>query len=798
MKSKTLFSALGFFFVFIFAEVSISYADGLALDEIVVTARKREESLMTIPMSITAMSAETLEKMNLTTMDEIATFTPGFHFVDQVGGGSGRADRSASSLVFRGLFLGTQAQGQTAGGLLFIDGAPVIGAQPPTLIDFQRVEVLKGPQSAYFGRSVLAGAINYVSRDPDSENFRGRVSTSAGSRETLLAQVSVEGPLTDTLAVRLSASFDSKGGHYENAAQPGEKFGDRDSKSIALQLKYTPQENITAKIYANFIEHDDGPPAQASLKGSQGDFNCNAGIRIFGYFCGALPGSDDLNPNIISGNYDLAPFGARGILIDNSALLPVAFDPGFLDHPGLRRVAINTHARVDVELDSGATVTSVTAYHQDKDMSIIDLNFRDFRNTPNIPFAFLGGPALNRWQLAVQGKLQDLSQELRITSSQDSALRWTLGGNYLFTKSPGGSVYGLSVLGPGFFSARTESRSRTPAVFGGIQYDLSDALTLSVDARYQWDELDQQVKITAQGSPPTGIGAQPLSETFTSFSPRVSLDYNYADGSTVYILFSRGYRPGGFNAVLQGAPATVQTQFAQFNASLAFDEEKLDNYEIGFKNTWAEGRLQTRLSAYYDPYRNGQNQITIPFTNPDGSLNLASVFVNTGQIDLQGFEFEFDAVPFENFTLSGSLGMADSEVKEFFCGDGNSVFGSPDCDGNVLPSASKWTWSVSADYSHALAGDYDWFTRLDYSHKGKYFVDYSNAAFASPSDIVNVRLGIRSNYLSLEGYITNLLGEDDPPSAVIGNDLVTFAASNEIRYTLARKRTVGVRATYNF
>ena len=104
MKSYSIFSALGIFLLSLFADISYSFADGLALEEIVVTARKREESLMEIPMSITAMSAETLEKMNLTQMDEIATYTPGFHYVEQVGGGSGRGDRSGSSLVFRGLF----------------------------------------------------------------------------------------------------------------------------------------------------------------------------------------------------------------------------------------------------------------------------------------------------------------------------------------------------------------------------------------------------------------------------------------------------------------------------------------------------------------------------------------------------------------------------------------------------------------------------------------------------------------------------------------------------------------------
>lgn len=771
-------------------------AQSIALEEIVVTARKREESLMQAPLAITAMSADTLEAMNLTTMEEVATFAPGFHYVTQTGGGSGRADRSASSLVFRGLFLGTSNAGQTAGGLVFIDGSPVIGGQPPALVDMERVEVLKGPQSAYFGRSVLAGAINYVTRDPSADEFKGRVTASYANYDTVLFQGSLEGPITDSLAVRLSASHDSKGGQYTNAADAGQKLGKRETNSIALQATFAPSDNLSVKGFFNYLEHNDGPPAQAALKGSQGDFNCNAPIRIFGYFCGQIPDVDDLEPSIISGNYELGD-EAFPILVGNSTNQPVIYDPSFLDHPGLRRVAVNTHLRVDYETDTGYSFSSLTAYHYDKDMSIIDLNFRDFRNVPNSPpFSFFpGAPAFNRWQLAVQGKFQDYSQEFRVSSPQDQSLRWSLGGNYLKTKSPGGSVYGLSVIGPGFFSAITALESETPSVFGGIQYDITDDLTLSVDARYQWDKLSQTPVIGSDGQP---TGAATLEETFTSFSPRVSLDYKYADDSTIYLLFSRGFRPGGFNALLASSTPEVIAQFAQFNAGLAFDEERLDNYELGVKSTWLDGRAQTRLAIYYDPYRNGQNGITIPFTNPDGSLNLATVTVNTGRADLKGFEFEADLAVTDGLTMSGTLGYADTEVKEFFCGDGINVNDSPDCNGNTLPSASKWTWTLSADYSASLTGDYDWYTRVDYSHLGKYFVDYSNAAWGGPQDIVNARIGVRTDEMSLEGFVTNLFDESAPPSAVIGNDLVTFASSNEIRYTLARKRQWGVRATFNF
>lgn len=793
--SIRLAAAAGAIAVAAFAQTSS--AQESALEEIVVTARKVEENLMEAPLAISAMSAATLEKMNLTEMGEIASFTPGFHYVKQVGGGSGRNDRSASSLVFRGLFLGTLNREQQAGGLVFLDGSPLLGGQAPAMVDMERVEVLKGPQSAYFGRSVLSGAINYVSRDLNEREFQGRITGSAASFDSSLVQVALEGPIMDGLAVRVSASRDEKGGQYKNFANPEIELGGELTESFVVQVQFRPNERLSAKAFFQYMEHDDGPPAQASLKGSTGDFNCDLGGRMFGYYCGELPDTGDLPRGHISGHYTLDQ-QARAVLVDAVDQATI-FDPSFRPRPGLGREAENLSLRIDYDTGPGYVFSALTAYHTDKDMTIIDLNFRDRRNVPNpLSFVIPGAPPFNRWQLAVQSRFRDWSQELRVSSPQDRRLRWTLGGSYLDSYSPGGSVYGLSVFGSLFAAGITKAETTTPAIFGGLQYDINEKLTLSVDARYQRDELLRQLLINSTGNPPEPPGGEPLEAEFTSFAPRVSLDYQYSEGSMVYVLFSRGYRPGGFNAILQGSPQQVLDQFAQFGASVAYEEERLDNFEAGMKSTWLGGRLQTRLAVYFDPYRNGQNQITIPFTNPDGTLNLASVFVNTGEADLQGFEFEFDAAPTDKLTLSGSLGLADSEVKNFVCGDGVNVRGDNNCDGSRLPSASKWTWTLSGDYEDTLTDNYNWFARVDYAHLGKYFVDYTNEAWVAPQDIFNLRLGLRSDALTVEAFGTNLFEEDSPPSAVIGNDLFTVARSNEIRYSLARKRTFGVRAVYNF
>ncbi|MBL8645425.1 MAG: TonB-dependent receptor plug domain-containing protein, partial [Rhodospirillaceae bacterium] len=139
-------------------------AQSLALEEITVTARKVEENLMTVPVAVTAFSEKDIEAINIKQLTDVMLMTPSFNFVNQQGG-SGRNDRGANALVFRGLFLASNV-GLSAGGQMFIDGAPIIGAHQPSIVDVARIEVLKGPQSAYFGRSTFVGAINFIMREP--------------------------------------------------------------------------------------------------------------------------------------------------------------------------------------------------------------------------------------------------------------------------------------------------------------------------------------------------------------------------------------------------------------------------------------------------------------------------------------------------------------------------------------------------------------------------------------------------------------------------------------------------------
>jgi iron complex outermembrane recepter protein len=245
---------------------SSNASDSLALEEVVVTARKVEENIMEAPLAITAFSDEMIEATGMKQLTDVMRMTPSFSFTNQQGG-TGRNDRGISALLFRGLFLGNNI-GVTAGGQLFVDGAPVLGAQPPPFADVERIEVLKGPQSAYFGRSTFSGAINFIMKEP-GEDFGGRVSLEGSKFGSHDVALSLEAPIGETLGIRVTARDFKRGGYYNNPAPSGGDLGEQTTQSLSGSIVWKPIENLKVKFHGSIFEDDDGPPAQGALKGTE-------------------------------------------------------------------------------------------------------------------------------------------------------------------------------------------------------------------------------------------------------------------------------------------------------------------------------------------------------------------------------------------------------------------------------------------------------------------------------------------------------------------------------------------------
>jgi iron complex outermembrane receptor protein len=240
-------------------------AAGNDQSDIMVTARRRDESIVDVPLAITVVSSKTLEKLDITSTEQLANFTPGLQFSDFTPGNS-RNDRGGNRpLIFRGLNLSNNG-GVTGAGSMFLDGAAVIGNEIPAGMDIGAVEVLRGPQNVYFGRASMTGAVSYRTKAiPDvwSEAF----DLAVAERKTYRAEASVAGPLIPGLVgVRVTGLAEANDGFITNGFSPGgEKLGSRSRKSISGTVDFTPAKSLEVKLYANYFQDEDGMPATVNI-----------------------------------------------------------------------------------------------------------------------------------------------------------------------------------------------------------------------------------------------------------------------------------------------------------------------------------------------------------------------------------------------------------------------------------------------------------------------------------------------------------------------------------------------------
>ncbi|MEQ8734271.1 MAG: TonB-dependent receptor [Rhodospirillaceae bacterium] len=757
----------------------------VTLDEIVVTARKRDESLLDVPVTVTALTALDIEVKDIDELNDIVDFSPGFFY----GGATvGRNDRSNRRLIIRGMQVGTDVDTRQ-GATLFIDGAPVLGSELGSTEDVERIEVVKGPQSAYFGRATFGGAINIITKRP-GDTFAGRVTAEAGRFGTTDFSLSAEGPLVeDKLAIRVTGSHYGTDGQYTNATNPSETLGARETFDVAGTLYATPSDNFSAKLRLHYWRDSDGPSASVGygLNNGESNFNCNLPNSSLpalngnnNWICGvpAQPTPDQIQADTV-----VTPAILNNLLANNTVdnpTLAFLFDPQFIDGFGLERRAWEGSLVMDYDLANGMTLSSISAYHSNEWAALDDA---DRRSTADLPGEF------NDVMLFNNRDLEDFSQELRISSADDQRLRWMAGASYFDIKAL--ATTGLKLTGT-FRSSSTgdTNQVQTWGVFGSLAYDITDALTLSAEARHQWDEVTDG-----------NIGAAPLSGTFKSFTPRVIVDYKPSDTSTVYASWARGNRPGEFNAALVGQPQDVLTQIAaQIGADISIDEEKLDNYEIGYKGRFWDGRAQLTAAVYLAKWSNQHTRGLATVELGDGTTTLFATTGTGGRTDLWGLELEGAVAATENLSLEGTFAINDTKIIARDCADCGILLGERDIAGldKSLSRSPKYSGTASATYRDQLTNTYDWFVRSDFIFTGSQWATEANITKTGAAHRVNLRVGAESETLRLEVFATNLFDDKTFTGFQRFTDLAFLGGRQILTAALPERRSWGVRAAYNF
>jgi len=808
-------------------------AQELALEEIVVTARKREESLQDIPVSVTVFTADQIDRAGFLDLEDITMQTTGVQFNNELAGF--RPERLFSNIRFRGVEGSEFATLQTAA--LFVDGIFALqAAQSLSLMDLERVEVIKGPQSAQFGRNSFAGAINYITTTPNLTEFRGTVQGEGATHDSHEMQFSAEGPLVENkVSFRLATRLYQKGSMFQ--ATDGGKLGEQKSKSVTGVLYAEPNDNWSLKARVTHQRDDDGPGAVGFYVGRLND-TCSGttrpGLDDAGnqvtlspvlFLCGRVPDPGQPGAPRVDSNTHFTPqilATTQPDILSNLINFPQVEGVPQQNSFGILRHLTRASLISTYELDSGVTITATGAYNENEAN-----NFRDWDMTP-----------VEAWYVTNPQAGEDYSFDLRIESPGDTRFRWTAGFNYYnqdFLTSANGGVFvftcaNFGVLGgvgsncdvPGLFPVGVDGGDKVDVwgVYGAASYDITNYLTLDLEARYQEDER--------------GDGVNDFSNTFKNFLPRAILSFKPNDDVNLYVNFSRGALPGVLNSNIincatagytatfidprTGAPSTSSEcdQYAQAlgeGATTLTPKQKLDSYEIGIKSTWLDGRAIVNIAGYWQKWINAPfNTFVTIYKDDDGdgvpNANPNFFPVATGGTSkYYGLELESAFILGDGWTGNLNVTMNENEFTEFTVrtSSQSGTLGTRNAKGNRSARFPKWSGNFSTTYTAPLNSNWEWYTRGDVMYQGKAVAGLTNLAMLRPYWLFNLRAGIQRDALRVELFVKNLFDEDTWRT---GNEFTDFSIIdspavfdfNKLGIILIPqdKRQFGLRTTIDF
>jgi iron complex outermembrane receptor protein len=709
------------------------------LQEIVVTAQKREESLQSVPMSIAAFTGESLEQQGIFDLKTLSERTPGLFIGTQKPG--------QSNFYIRGV--GSNDRGASADRAvpLYIDEQyiPRMSGQVVDLFDLERVEVLRGPQGTLFGRNATGGAVHLITRKP-TETPAARVEATVGNLNAVGLQGYVSGPLAGGLMGKVSASSTRRDGYVEsvmanypavaNQANPQNLANVRamnlNSESVRAALRYVAGENLELNFSAT--------RATRSETGTMRHFVPGPGIG------GSFYSTDS---KLIAG-------------YDNN------FQKTIHDDPGIANVS-NTLAsfRADYRFGSGISLTSLTTYQSG------EISVDDTLATPNMAKLRLRTGAVATTFIGNNPNYEEnetWSQELRLSSAPGSRLNWVVGVYFLDESvdrnetaalgivradAAGNLVDVVPVSRGGEYQ---EARSKSYAAFGQGTYSVTDRLRLTLGARYTRDDKDQDVVGTAGGLVVISSYAGQSSKSWSKVTPKFAVDFDVADGVMLYALASNGFKSGGWQGLAPNGPSALTP----------YEPELAWLYEAGAKTEWLDKRLRVNLSLFQTKYDDMQIlQSLIPENAPPNVVAVVYV-TNAASSEIRGAELEVEAAPTENLFLSANYSYLDTEFSDFSVPPGfRPGAGSLPASSRVgkeLPRAPNHTGSALARYTQPLANGGSLALQGSWRYVGRAFGDVDNLAFgATPAyDVVDARVtyAFPGEAWSVSVWGNNLLDED--------------------------------------
>ncbi len=664
------------------------------LQEIVVTAEKREETANSIPMSITAITGAQLADAGVKQPRDLVKLTPSFSYTDSYVG--------SPIYTLRGVGFSDISLGGRPTVSLYVDEAPIPFAIETrgAHLDLERVEVLKGPQGTLFGQNATGGAINYIAAKP-TKTWQAGGDASFGNYDSLDVEGYVSGPVNDTLGIRFAAEH-TQNQPWQKSYTTGATNGAGDFTNLRFLATWTPTDRFKAQLnIGGWIDRSDVQAGQL--------------IAI----TPSIPAAAALIPGLLT--YPLAPQNARA----------ADWNPGvsYAKHNQF----FQTNLRLDYDLGSGLSVTSITAYSHYSEHQLQDID----------------GTTLSNLNQLTLGKIDSISEELRIAGDIGQRGHVVLGLNWAHDKvletdfdQNGQSTTAFTFVPfglPLFTSFRdTDNQDATTTaafasvdykvtsdirVYGGIRYtraddkfngctsDTGDGVAAG-DFSFLYNVIRSQVGLPANVAIPVG-GCVTVDATFTPGLVRSSLNednVSWRAGAEwtplprllVYANVSRGYKAGGF-------PDLAASVDAQLNPAR---QEQVQAYEIGFKTTLLERTLQLNGAVFYYDYKDKQilGRVLDPIFGPLLKL------INVPKSEITGAELQLAWAPVHGLTITAGGSYIDSQVLDNFTNyDPNGAV--KNFNGEAFPNTPKWQFVSDVDYRFGLTEALDGFVGGDFSYQ---------------------------------------------------------------------------------
>lgn len=646
------------------------------LEEVVVTATHREQNLQDVPVSVTALGANELSEAQIFGATEIAYKVPGMAYAEFAPG--------QAVISMRGISSADDGAGMDNSVVMFLDGVYIgrLANINFEMFDLERIEVLRGPQGTLFGRNAIGGAINVTTSRP-TEELSVKAEVAVGNEGHLRYQGLVSGPITENLRGKISYSHREHDGYVDNVILNKDQQ-DEDNDNVRGQLLWST-ENSEWLLTGDYMEDD------------REDM-------------GRVPMVAGNPPDIVEAWEAIAgDYGKVASPVDGHS----------------EREASGISLQGDIQFDRGTftTITAVRNAETDWEM------------------ASIGVPWVNGFEVIddIVEEIDTISQEFRWTSSLDGSFNYVAGLFYLEEETDRTEQFRLlapfgandSYIDIGNEISQQENETTSYAVYFQGDWDFADDWTLTLGARYSYDEKETEstsvdcANLTPEfaGYPHCeGVGGSigVISNTFnvkadddwSDFSPKVSLQWRQNDDVMWFATVAKGYKSGGFG----GAPTLIE------DATTPVDEETAWNYEIGMKGDFFDSSLRLNITAFYMDYEDLQIVRFGPtIENPEFGQFTTE---NIGSADIEGIELEATWYPTENLMIHATYGYLDTEVDDLILETGT---GFVDISGLPLRQAPENKYSITASYDVPMNSGANLNFRVDYTYTDEQINDYPTA-----------------------------------------------------------------------